>query len=324
MRILILFVILLFGFLQTKACGNEYFFRDDMELPFTNNTFDYYKIFISREKDQHLTNDKPIFNRNQPIPYWYPVSRYGEQHQWNLRDKNFILLKDTMYKILKISTNKVNSDEKIGLMALQQKVDYKLLSDYAWKLAKDGKYKTAQTILASLVLKYPNEYNINANLGTTYELLGKNDLALFYIAKSIKIDPNSHHGSEWLHLNILKEKLGLIQPYMLYGLFNTNKDMRALDTLYKRKADDTKWGDYHRDTLMKHIAYQLHERMFFIGSNDYTMSYMIYIFMQGMIHRKEYEYISDAASLVNRYNNEPYLMHKVFASIKYSLQQLAH
>ncbi len=62
-------------------------------------------------------------------------------------------------------------------------------------------------IFQSLIKIYPNEYIINSNLGTLYELNGFNDSALKYIEKSILINPNSHNKSEWLHENILKTKL---------------------------------------------------------------------------------------------------------------------
>ena len=48
--------------------------------------------------------------------------------------------------------------------------------------------------------KYPNEYVVIANLGTTYELMGNNEKALEYIKKGMKLNPRSHNGSEWIHV----------------------------------------------------------------------------------------------------------------------------
>lgn len=90
---------------------------------------------------------------------------------------------------------------------LQTKADFKLLSDYGLYLVKGGKAKEAQIIFEALAKAYPNEYSIIANLGTTYELLGENEKALEYIRKGLKINPNSHKGSEWIHVKILQTKI---------------------------------------------------------------------------------------------------------------------
>lgn len=92
---------------------------------------------------------------------------------------------------------------------LQTSSDFKLLSDYALHLVKAGKVKEALTIFEKLAELHPNEYSIIANLGTTYELSGENEKALEYIKKGIQINPNSHKGSEWIHIKILEAKIAL-------------------------------------------------------------------------------------------------------------------
>lgn len=92
---------------------------------------------------------------------------------------------------------------------LQTKADFKLLSNYGLYLVKGGKVKEARIIFEALAVAYPNEYSIIANLGTTYELLGENEKALEYIRKGLKINPNSHGGSEWIHVRILQTKIAL-------------------------------------------------------------------------------------------------------------------
>ncbi|MCC6702460.1 MAG: hypothetical protein IT221_13105 [Fluviicola sp.] len=92
---------------------------------------------------------------------------------------------------------------------LNEKPDFEILSDYALRLVKTGKTKEALVIFEALVKKYPNEYTLHANLGTTYELTGNNQLALEHIQKSILINPKSHKGSEWIHVKLLEAKIAM-------------------------------------------------------------------------------------------------------------------
>lgn len=82
-------------------------------------------------------------------------------------------------------------------------------SDIAVNLAYLARYDEALSILERLVKKYPEDYNIAANLGTTYELTGRNELALRFIKKGMELNPDSHNGSEWVHVKILEAKLQL-------------------------------------------------------------------------------------------------------------------
>jgi tetratricopeptide (TPR) repeat protein len=92
---------------------------------------------------------------------------------------------------------------------LKKNPDFKLLSDYGLHLVQAGKLTEALIIFEKLAELHPNEYSIIANLGTTYELLGQNEKALQYIRKGIEINPNSHKGSEWVHVKILETKIAL-------------------------------------------------------------------------------------------------------------------
>lgn len=82
-------------------------------------------------------------------------------------------------------------------------------SDIAVNLAYLGKYEESLAILRRLQKTNPSDYSITANLGTTFELVGKNDSALLYIKKGVKLNPGSHQGSEWVHIKILEAKLQL-------------------------------------------------------------------------------------------------------------------
>lgn len=72
---------------------------------------------------------------------------------------------------------------------------------------KLGKVSKAKDILVDLVLKNPKEYTMVANLGTAYELSGELDSALKYISIGLQLNPKSHYGSEWIHVELLKAKI---------------------------------------------------------------------------------------------------------------------
>lgn len=80
-------------------------------------------------------------------------------------------------------------------------------SDYGVMLVYNGKYSEAKSIFQKIEKNQPGLYATAANLGTVYELIGKNDSAYYWIDKAIKINPESHDGSEWIHLKILEAKI---------------------------------------------------------------------------------------------------------------------
>ena len=110
---------------------------------------------------------------------------------------------------------------------------------------KLGRLEEAEKILQELLKKHPNNYSITINLGTLYELQGKNVKALEFIKKAVAINPQSHSGSEWFHIKILEYKLKNIPDNKIAGenildLYNLKQPATAI-------ADD--------------VSYQLQERI---------------------------------------------------------------
>jgi tetratricopeptide (TPR) repeat protein len=70
-----------------------------------------------------------------------------------------------------------------------------------------GDHQRGIAILLELEHAQPGDYNTAANLGTAYELAGENEQALTWIKEGLKRNPNSHRGTEWLHVLILQAKL---------------------------------------------------------------------------------------------------------------------
>jgi tetratricopeptide (TPR) repeat protein len=80
-------------------------------------------------------------------------------------------------------------------------------SDYAVALLYLGRNQDAVEIFKKLEAEKPGQYFIAANLGTAYELSGKNEEALRWIKEGIQRNPDSHEGTEWLHVKILEAKI---------------------------------------------------------------------------------------------------------------------
>jgi tetratricopeptide (TPR) repeat protein len=152
---------------------------------------------------------------------------------------------------------------------LKKKIDFKLLSDYAWHIVRAGRAKEALYLLEKLYAQHPNEYNILANLGTTYELTGNNHKALELLKKAVAINPRSHYGSEWIHIAILEQKTAARPDYTKIMNLQTGPDI-------------TKWINNKQykfsqpaDSLLKQLAYQLHERIFFVKAPDAIVQQLI-------------------------------------------------
>lgn len=89
----------------------------------------------------------------------------------------------------------------------QTKDDFQNESNIALYYMKLGEVKKALAILKPLAVEYPQEYTIIANLGTAYELNGELNKALKYIKQGYALNPDSHLGSEWIHIKILEAKI---------------------------------------------------------------------------------------------------------------------
>lgn len=149
------------------------------------------------------------------------------------------------------------------------KYDYKKQSDLSVILIKLGKFEQALKILKPLAEKYPHEYIIIANLGTVYELLGNVKQALFFIKKGLELNPESHEGSEWIHVKILEAKINLQKnPNWLH----TNSII-GHDKLNRPKAPNKYDEEYDkRYALIKQIDFQLRTRVAFTPTPDLITS----------------------------------------------------
>lgn len=153
--------------------------------------------------------------------------------------------------------------------ALNTNVDYKALSDFAWYELRVGNKDNAIRLLERLYLLHPDEYNILANLGTGYELMGKDREALSFLKKAVAMNPSSHYGSEWIHVRILEQKTAATPDYK-----------KILDLPAGADAKEWKTGTHYRlpvppDSLLLQLAYQLHERISFVAAPDPVVAQLV-------------------------------------------------
>ena len=64
----------------------------------------------------------------------------------------------------------------------------------------EGRIDQAVEQLEALAKAQPDTYSVAANLGTAYELKGELALAHTWITRAMELNPQSHQGTEWLHL----------------------------------------------------------------------------------------------------------------------------
>ncbi len=227
------------------ACGNEYF--QSIELPVKNDS-----LLLS-----HLLIAPGEFSR----PYW-----------WNGFEGNVAATRDSLYSAManKAGVYPESIENKYG--AIIQKLlstgEFKLLSDYAWYELRVGDKKRSLLLLEELYKGYPNEYNIVANLGTAYEVNGNNVKALDLLKKAVEINSRSHYNSEWIHIKILEQKIAT-QPDFTKIMNLDIKDFAAW--LSDRKYQFSQ----QPDSLKKQLAYQLHERISFIGPPDPVIAQLV-------------------------------------------------
>jgi tetratricopeptide (TPR) repeat protein len=165
----------------------------------------------------------------------------------------------------------VNNFDKIKseLDSLYKKTkDVGYLSDIGYILILEKKYKAALEIYLNIEKTNPNRYSTASNLGTLYELLGENKKALEWINKSIKIDPKSHNGSEWLHSKILEAKIKgdkFCTSEFILGLYFGESEYPGMELM---KSE--------RYRIYSSIFYQVNERITLINPRDKIIALLLF------------------------------------------------
>jgi hypothetical protein len=133
-------------------------------------------------------------------------------------------------------------------------------NDYAAALIYSHRYADAIDVLLQLEKDFSGVYATASNLGTAYELAGDIPNATKWIEEGIKRNPNSHDGTEWLHLAILETKAELARTPQWLGTHS------VLDK-----------SDQHSPAVVERaLEYQLNERLYFIQNDDPIMCDLFY------------------------------------------------
>ncbi|MBS0203470.1 MAG: tetratricopeptide repeat protein [Planctomycetes bacterium] len=143
------------------------------------------------------------------------------------------------------------------------------LSDLAVAYLYLGKTDRAIELLVQAEAQKPNEYVIASNLGTAYELAGRNVEALKWIEEGIRLNPGSHDGSEWIHANLLRAKIAMkddpewIRSNSVTGLHFGNGPIPDFDATLSRPNCPKS-----PEVITSHLWHQLSERRKFIPGPD--------------------------------------------------------
>ncbi|PHS12460.1 MAG: hypothetical protein COA78_08285 [Blastopirellula sp.] len=149
---------------------------------------------------------------------------------------------------------------------LETEDNYKKRSDMAAAMIHLGQTQEAIDILVELEEKHPGEYTIAGNLGTAYELVGEVGLAIKWIKIGMERNPDSHDGSEWLHVRILEVKQELAaDPDWLNSHSVLGLDFGQAD---KPKMPASFGEERTSEDVIEAIQYQLHERLQFVKGTD--------------------------------------------------------
>ncbi|MDB5256793.1 MAG: hypothetical protein JWM14_1488 [Chitinophagaceae bacterium] len=140
-------------------------------------------------------------------------------------------------------------------------------NDYGVQLAYLKRYKKALAVFQHIEQMKPGLYNTMANMGTTYELLGQDKLALEWIKKAVAKNPDSHYGSEWFHVKILEAKIK--GPSSWNSIFLIGTDF-GTDSIPKSNLSKKELNK-----LTEAMFRQLIERMKFIKPKDEMMALLL-------------------------------------------------
>ena len=146
--------------------------------------------------------------------------------------------------------------------------DYQSRNDYAVAILHLGQTAQALPIFEALERERPGVYQTAANLGTAYELAGRNADALRWIREGIKRNPHSHEGTEWLHAAILEAKLAQARdPNWLatHSVLGLDFGSNARPTMPKSLPKGNDGKPVTASALQSALFYQLMERRQFVN-----------------------------------------------------------
>jgi tetratricopeptide (TPR) repeat protein len=184
--------------------------------------------------------------------------------------------------------------------------DLQQYSDYAAQLIYLGKYQKAKKIYEEIEILKPNLYTTASNLGTIYELLGKSDSALLWIKRSIELNPESHFGSEWIHLKILE--------YQINGSKEDESSILGLD--FGNANIPANPRNYDLREIRNHITHQLRERTRFVKPKNYTVGNIYFDYGNIIAQTRDIESALQSYDASSEYGFESPLLRSRISELK--------
>ncbi len=136
-----------------------------------------------------------------------------------------------------------------------------------------GDLEGAIALLKGIEDRSPGQHSTAVNLGTAYELKGDNVNALKWITAGIERNSGSHHGTEWLHILILKAKIEAAKhpdrPLVSHIVW-VPEGMASGSMILVHGENHS--AEYIRSAL----AYQLSERLVFMKPKDPYVADLLY------------------------------------------------
>jgi tetratricopeptide (TPR) repeat protein len=148
-------------------------------------------------------------------------------------------------------------------------------NDYAMGLIYLGRITEAIEVLQKLEQENPGSYFVAANLGTAYELTGRNREALRWIHEAIRRNDDSHFGSEWVHVKILDAK---VQQEINPSYFDKHSVLNIDLTKVRSHETMVDIGGENRTLaeIRDAIDYQLQERLHFVRGKDAGVASLLF------------------------------------------------
>ncbi|MBK8498031.1 MAG: hypothetical protein IPL52_04250 [Flavobacteriales bacterium] len=161
-------------------------------------------------------------------------------------------------------------------------------------------FSSALALSTRLVAKYPQDYNVVITHAAALELNGQVADAIPYMEKAIALNPGSHKGSEWIHLNLLRQRLkgdSGVSPWALIGV-----ELRPDSTLVEPDGVDLK-------SLVKQVHYQVNDRMYFTPDHDPLFGALVFAYAD-LLH-------------LNGYRNQAKRAYELAAAYGYTFRPVA-
>lgn len=192
------------------------------------------------------------------------------------------------------------------LLAYKRSDSIENYSDYGATLIYLGDFLKAKEVYEEIERLKPNLYTTASNLGTIYELIGEPKLGLDWIKKSIELNPNSHKGSEWIHIKILEFKTNNSNDY--------SNSILGLD--FGNDNIPNNQNKYDLEKLKEHIWYQLRERSNFVKPKNKIVGNIYFDLGNIMAQTRDVQSALESYEASKEYGYESALMNQRIAYFK--------